>query len=97
MVKFARGEDDWLAGEPSFTKATDGRGSAVNIIQTLAECHERRGGVLAVLLRADCRAERVVREVPVVAETVADARHAAGLRVVDVLDGSVNFAAGEND
>ena len=40
---------------------------------------------------------RVVREVAIVAEAVADARHVAGFRVVNMLDGSVNFAAGEND
>ena len=40
---------------------------------------------------------RVVREVAIVAEAVADARHDAGFRVVNMLDGSVNFAAGEND
>ena len=52
--------DVGFAGEPSFAKATDGRGSAVNIVQTLAEGGERSGGILAVLLRADGCAEHVV-------------------------------------
>ena len=49
-----------FTGEPSFAKATDGRGSAVKIVQTLAEGGERCGGILAVRLGADGRAEDVV-------------------------------------
>ena len=52
--------DVGLAGEPSFAKATDGRGSAVNIVQTLAECREGGGGILAVGLGTDGCAEHVV-------------------------------------
>ena len=49
-----------LASEPSFAKATDGRGSAVSLVQTLTEGREHCGGILAVFLRAHRGAEHVV-------------------------------------
>ena len=56
----AKAFDERFPSEPSFAKATDGRRSAVSIVQTLAEGRERCGGIFAVLLRADRSAKRVV-------------------------------------
>ena len=56
----AKAFDVGFTSEPSFAKATDGRGSAVSIVQTLAECRERGGRVLTIRLGAERGAERVV-------------------------------------